>query len=484
LADGKTGVTRSERKPRHGWFDYEVLDVFGDDLGPYGITVYMVLARLCYGSYRVTMGVRELAAHARMSKSELARTLKTMIDLGLVVEHKGRKQKSVSSYDLMDVKDLVEEVRSLAKARVSAAQSVPMRDRSDEGLAAGREDGLTGLLLTDHPETSDDAATGSEADDDGPAELEAFDVGAVRDTDCPSQGQMEGAEPVAEENPEIPPYLSQSEAVLGTDLSQSARPLQIGQETRNKKVERPTPTPPHRRGAEKPVSNKTDDPEEQRLWATFIADLQREMHDVPIGVATAKRWTEVDQKNRDDFKACFSAWWLLKIERGPEGTVFQTYAHDEVATEAGLVKYRKRLTRLLSSVFNLSEEQPLTLTVLRAEEQKPAPANADADTRQTNGEIPRDDREAWEHVQRLAKEHLERLVKRNPGIQLEWWDQAIAPAQLVAVDGAANGKRVWKLHSPSPATARTVLGLLERRLAVHGVEVEIVVVGSYEGESP
>ena len=67
------------RKPRHGWFDYEVIDVFGDNLGPYGITVYTVLARFCYGGFRVTMDLRELAGHARMSKDSVGRTLRKMV---------------------------------------------------------------------------------------------------------------------------------------------------------------------------------------------------------------------------------------------------------------------------------------------------------------------------------------------------------------------------------------------------------------------
>jgi hypothetical protein len=233
----KSVSVRSERKPRHGWFDYEVLDVFGDDLGPYGITVYMVLARLCYGGFRVTMGVRELAGHARMSKSELARTLKSMIALGLVVEHKGRSGKSTSSYDLTDVKDLVEEVRALARARAT----VPVRDRSFEDASMGPQDGAAGLRLTNRRTSSGDAAQGVQDDLDGIEDLEAPDAGLYSLSDCPTQGQTQEA---AEKPASVPPSgtdLSQSARVLGTDLSQSASRINR-QEARNKKT-RTTPAP-------------------------------------------------------------------------------------------------------------------------------------------------------------------------------------------------------------------------------------------------
>lgn len=495
MADGKPVTVRSERKPRHGWFDYEVLDVFGDDLGPYGITVYMVLARLCYGGFRVTLGIRELSAHARMSKSALARTLKLMVEMGLVVEHKGPTPKSVSSYDLMDVKELVDEVRALAKKRAAAVNSVPHRDRSEERSAASLQDGRPVAPYTNPPKFSSDAATGAEDDLDGTGELEAQDVSPDPEGLCPPQGQILEGEPDGPENPEnsdatAPPGgtdLSQNEASRGTDLSLSGGPIyrqeSTKQESKNKntaaaaEAELPvdsesTPTLPSRgEGAlETRLSQLGPDPGPRVLWTAFIAELKREMYDVAIGVETAKRWSQV-VPGEPDWRACFSAWWLLEVERSAAGALFLTYADDEAATEAGIAKYGKRLRRKLRQVFSLDKDEPVSFRVLRANEQT------------ADGEIPAADREAWEQVQRLAKEHLARLAKSNPGIKPEWIEQAIEPARLAAVE-AVDGKRMWKLRSPAPGVTRTVIELLKqpvlRRVASN---VEIVVLEA-EGESP
>ncbi len=225
----KAGTLRSQRKPRHGWFDYEVVDVFGDELGPYGLTVYMVLARLCFGGFRVTMGIRELARYARMSKSEVDRALEKMIEIGLVVEHKGRTSKSVSSYDLTDVKDLVEDMLAREKALASGLQSVPHRDRLLDGTAEGPQDEPDGLTLTNPLESSGDAPTGTQSERDGTEDLEPADLSSGGDSICPLQGQMlAGAFPEAdlgdlgEVCPSSGTDLSPSEGFLGTYLTDTA----------------------------------------------------------------------------------------------------------------------------------------------------------------------------------------------------------------------------------------------------------------------
>jgi DNA-binding HxlR family transcriptional regulator len=505
-ADGKPATVRSERKPRHGWFDYEVLDVFGDELGPYGITVYMVLARLCYGGFRVTLGIRELAAHARMSKSALARTLKQMADIGLVVEHKGPTLKSVSSYDLMDVKDLVEEVRALAKKRGAIVNSVPPRDRREKDSSAEPEDAPGAALLTNPPDFSGDAATGAEDDLDGTEELEPPDAAAGAEALCPPQGQISDQGPDAVEKPENsegngpPPGtdVSQNEARRGTDLSLSRGPIyrQEGSNQRNKKKSpqllpppeisadgESSPALPSRgEGASKPPFSYETGPDPgqhaQTLWAAFIAKLKSEMYDIPIGVEGAKRWKQVIP-GEHDWRACFSAWWLLEVERGRgAGALFITYADDEAATEAGIAKYGSRLRRLLRKIFSLSRHEAVSFKVLRAKERKAAPAKGE----EGDGAIPAGDRDAWAQVQRLAKEHLARLAKVNPGIKPEWSEQAIEPARLAAVE-AVDGKRVWKLRSPAPGATRAVIELLKQTV-VRTVtrDVEIVVLEG-EGES-
>jgi DNA-binding HxlR family transcriptional regulator len=242
LIDTKTTTVRSERKPRHAWFDYEVLDVFGDQLGPFGITVYMVLARLCYGGYRVKMGQRELAQHARMSKTELRRTLARMIELGLVVETEGPTPKSRSSYDLMDVKDLVEEILASAKARGENAQTGPHRTRSSNGSATGTQDAPRALPLTNHHAQNGDAPKTTQAATDGIVELEASDVVPQRDTNWSPQDQMLNGGKKPESGTRSGPPRDQIWSSTGPDLVQSASRTNR-QETRNKKQEQ-TPPPP------------------------------------------------------------------------------------------------------------------------------------------------------------------------------------------------------------------------------------------------
>jgi hypothetical protein len=96
---------RDVRKPGHGWYDNEIYDVFGDELRQDGISVYTALTRLCYGT-KVTMSLREMAEHARMSKDTFGRNLKRVVELGLVIERKGATPQSPSSYELADVKEL------------------------------------------------------------------------------------------------------------------------------------------------------------------------------------------------------------------------------------------------------------------------------------------------------------------------------------------------------------------------------------------
>jgi DNA-binding MarR family transcriptional regulator len=480
---------RNERKPRHGWFDYEVLDVFGDELGPYGITVYTVLARLCYGGFRVTMGLRELAAHARMKKDSLARTLKRMIELGLVVEQKGRTGKSVSSYDLTDVKDLVEQMRALARERAASASSVSDSDRSTEGSAGSPEEKPEASVPPDRQAQGGDAAAGTHGGAEGTAELEASDVAVEADADCLPQRQMEaeGAEAVqnAVGGPETgvarETDLSQNGPRFETHLSQSASRVnwQEGSKQRSNKNTPPLPPLPPPGGVKENLHSREaapDGTQDETRWASFIAELKREMCDeMPIGVELAKHWKEL-HRGQSDFKSCFGAWWLLEVERGTQApcAIFSTYAADEAATQAGIAKYEKRLKRLLRRFFALAKDTPIEfLKVLRSEER--TPGEAERKQPAVNGEIPEGDREAWMEVQRLAKEHLAKLAKVNPAIKLEWIHEGVEPAQLESVE-SVNGGRVWKLRSPAPATTRVVMELLKepvlRRVAA-GVRIEI-----------
>lgn len=132
MANDTTMRLRDQRKPGHGWFDNEIYDVFGDELQQNGISVYMTLARLCYG-VRVTMSLREMAGHARMSKDTFGRTLKRVISLGLVVERKGATPQSASTYELVDVKELAGAYlrEAVQKNKQKASLNVPSVSQRD-----------------------------------------------------------------------------------------------------------------------------------------------------------------------------------------------------------------------------------------------------------------------------------------------------------------------------------------------------------------
>lgn len=132
MANDTTMRLRDQRKPGHGWFDNEIYDVFGDELQQNGISVYMTLARLCYG-VRVTMSLREMAGHARMSKDTFGRTLKRVISLGLVVERKGPTPQSASTYELVDVKELAGAYlrEAVQKNKQKASLNVPSVSQRD-----------------------------------------------------------------------------------------------------------------------------------------------------------------------------------------------------------------------------------------------------------------------------------------------------------------------------------------------------------------
>lgn len=132
MASDRAVRLRDQRKPGHGWFDNEIYDVFGDELQQNGISVYMTLARLCYG-VSVTMSLREMSGHARMSKDTFSRSLKRVVAIGLVIEHKGATAQSASTYELVDVKELaLQFMRSTMEAnRIKEAarrQTVSVRD--------------------------------------------------------------------------------------------------------------------------------------------------------------------------------------------------------------------------------------------------------------------------------------------------------------------------------------------------------------------
>ena len=140
MAEQKKKSLRNLRKARHGWFDYEVLDNFGDELGPLGCMVYMVLARWCYGGTRVCMSLRDMSEHARMNKDSVSKSIKKLVDLGLILEHKGKTSRSPSCFDLLDVKDLVDELKAKGIVPKISPPTVSVADSEDEGAGGEAQD--------------------------------------------------------------------------------------------------------------------------------------------------------------------------------------------------------------------------------------------------------------------------------------------------------------------------------------------------------
>lgn len=178
---------RTLRKPRHGWFDYEVLDYFGDELGPFGCMVYMVLARLCFGGTRVCIGLREMAEHCRMGKDKVSDRLQAMTELGLIIEIKGRTLRSSSCYDLVDVKDLVEELIAIGRLTRRNPPSVGYTDSRVRQIATAPQESSGEFSQANHRINAGDPSTPAQfrlagiTDISASAEAEQFIDDCLRD---------------------------------------------------------------------------------------------------------------------------------------------------------------------------------------------------------------------------------------------------------------------------------------------------------------
>lgn len=174
---------RDVRKPRHGWFDYEIYDVFGDHLGHYGIGVYNTFARFCYGGVRVTMSLRQLERHSRMDKTTFSRALERVMALGLVIRQRGRTSQSASSYELVDVKDLVEEYLRAAAGQISLSEfwaelyavpqpaKTPLQDSLRDFLAALVSGGEMPKSVSHRDSFEEDGASASQTP---PSDMQAL----------------------------------------------------------------------------------------------------------------------------------------------------------------------------------------------------------------------------------------------------------------------------------------------------------------------
>lgn len=131
---------RDRRKPGHFWADNELFDIFAPRIGPHGMLVYIALARECFGNYSAEkVSLRRLAEMTGISKDSVRRALGVLLDVGLILESRGRRQ-TASSYDLVDVKEL--------------AQTVSPRDRFPAGAMAHPTPELSqGETKLSHPAT-------------------------------------------------------------------------------------------------------------------------------------------------------------------------------------------------------------------------------------------------------------------------------------------------------------------------------------------
>ena len=229
----QTYGVRDTRKPRHGWFDHELFDVFGDELGQDGLLVYLTLTHMCRDNYQLKRkSLREMAAVGRMSKDTFSRKLKLLIEIGLVIETKGPTPQSASDYDLVDVKEFT---HVFLRGRVSG------RDTSAATPGrAGTEAPRAVAKRNDAAAVDDGAArqeSAAEQDTENEAAEARFEDGAkclpLRHM-CDEPGREPGLSPIATE-------VSQNGGRFATEVSQAERHA-LTQEERSKKKDIP-PTP-------------------------------------------------------------------------------------------------------------------------------------------------------------------------------------------------------------------------------------------------
>lgn len=75
---------RDTRQRAWGWFNYEVVDVFGPQIGADGIAVYMVLARHANQEQASWPAIQTIARKTNLSARQVSRALKKLQDVGLL----------------------------------------------------------------------------------------------------------------------------------------------------------------------------------------------------------------------------------------------------------------------------------------------------------------------------------------------------------------------------------------------------------------
>ena len=135
------------RRTYHFWVDDIIIDQFGPQLGPYGLAVYMALAR------RATRGtafpsLKRLALDTGMSRASVKRALNTLESLGLLQRARRRDDDGDMDTTLYTLQD-VSHYHTPSPSPTPQGVSPEHRGRLCESLGVGSE-GANGRLCESH----------------------------------------------------------------------------------------------------------------------------------------------------------------------------------------------------------------------------------------------------------------------------------------------------------------------------------------------
>jgi len=103
------GKRKAKRAKGRFMVDNQLLDEFGTLLGPYGLAVYMVLARYANNETQECWpSTRKIAELTGMSRTTVKKELRTLQRLGVVTVQSGRGRYNPNRYTLQDITKAVE----------------------------------------------------------------------------------------------------------------------------------------------------------------------------------------------------------------------------------------------------------------------------------------------------------------------------------------------------------------------------------------
>jgi hypothetical protein len=226
-----------------------------------------------------------------------------------------------------------------------------------------------------------------------------------------------------------------------------------------------TPLPPSR-GAK--ITAQSDD----ERWMQMMLALKQDLRSISAKLAENKKFLEIEP-GQSDYDTCFREWWLAEAKRLPNGLLLRTMAGDEDATEAGITKYRGRLTKLARQHFGWPGNKPVNFHVMR----KPKTPEELAAEPQLPPINPRD---VWGRVKSELEYRIGCLPRRESAEAMNNYRGAIEATRLLRVE-MDNDQPVWTIYAVNPKKTMAVLGLLRKLVTpairkVTGGEVQIVVV--------